>query len=115
MKDDLAKKIGARIRSKRKKSGISQKGLAESVDITAAAINQFEKGEKKPSAGVLAKIAHALDFSTDYLLGEADDEGIFISNDVVTTFRDFKNLSKKDREIIMRNIEFLKSEAKNKE
>ena len=43
MDDNIAKTIGARIKSKREEIGISQKALAEMVGTSPAAINQFEK------------------------------------------------------------------------
>lgn len=115
MNGDLAETIGKRIRASREKYKISQKELAEKVGVSAAAINQFEKWEKKPSSVVLKKIALELGVSTDYLLGSSDDEDIFVSEDVAAVFRDFKGLGKDDREIILGHIEFLKSKGKKKE
>jgi hypothetical protein len=63
----------------------------------------------------LAHIANELGVSTDYLLGASDEEKMFLSDNVVAAFRDFKELSKKDREIVLSHIEFLKSKAKEKE
>lgn len=114
MIENLSEIIGKRIKAKREQIGISQKGLAEKVDVSPAAINQFEKGEKKPSSEVLARIASELGISTDYLLGASDEEKIFLSENVAVAFRDFKELTKKDREVILSHIEFLKSKAKEK-
>jgi transcriptional regulator with XRE-family HTH domain len=112
---ELSAIIGKRIKIKREVLGITQKGLAEKVGITPAAINQFEKGEKRPSSAVLANIARELGVSTDYLLGAADKEDMFLSGNVVTAFRDFTKLGKQDREIILGHIAYLKSKAKQKE
>ena len=114
MNESLAVIIGKRTRVKREELGLSQKGLAEKVRVSPAAINQFEKGEKKPSSGVLASIAEELGVSTDYLLGAADEGNIFLTDNVVAAFRDFKELSKTDRDIILKNIKFLKSQTKRK-
>jgi transcriptional regulator with XRE-family HTH domain len=91
---------------------MNQKGLANKVKVSPAAINQFEKGDKKPSSEVLARIASELGVSNDYLLGASDEEN---SGNVAAVFRDFKELGKKDREIILSHIEFLKSKASKKE
>ena len=114
MEDGFAKRIGKRIKIKRKKDKINQKELAEKVGISASAINQFEKGEKKPSSIVLAKIARVLDVSTDYLIAVSDDEGIFVGKEVSLAFRDFKELKRKDRDIILDHIEYLKSKTEQK-
>lgn len=116
MEDTLAKQIGTRIKDERKKRNMTQKELADKVDISPAAINQFEKGVKKPSSEVLTKIAKALDISTDYLLTERGDQ-IFVDEEVKTAFRGFKSLSEEDRETILKNIRFLlkeKSKSKGK-
>jgi len=111
MNENIASIIGTRIKAARDKIEISQKKLAENVGISPAAINQFEKGEKKPSSEVLARIANELGVSNDYLLGASDEEN---SINVSVAFRGFKELSKKDRELISSHIEFLRSKANMK-
>ena len=114
MEESITETIGKRVRAKRSKEKISQKDLAKKVGITPAAINQFEKGEKKPSSIILREIALALGVSSDYLLGASEEEGLFIGDDVTTAFRDFKELSNKDRGIIMGHIEYLRSKGRGK-
>lgn len=111
MTKGVAEIIGKRIKRKREKEGVNQKELAKKVGVSPSAINQFEKGEKKPSTSVLKEIAIALSVSTDYLLGASEDEDMFFSDDIATAFRGFKELSSKDKDIIMGHIEFLKSQA----
>jgi transcriptional regulator with XRE-family HTH domain len=112
---ELSEIIGKRIKSKREDLGVKQNELAERVGVSPSAINQFEKGEKKPSPDVLTKIAEELGVSTDYLLGASEEEKLFVNETIAAAFRDFKNLSAADRKIILSNIEFLKSKAKRKE
>jgi len=108
MGEDLGVVIGVQIRSARGRTNLNQKELAEKVGITAAAINQFESGKRKPSSTVLAKLAVELGVSTDFLLGATDEQETFVSKKVAAAFREFKELNPKDREIILRNIQFLK-------
>ncbi len=115
MEENISKIIGKRIRSTRERKAIIQKALAKMVGVSPSAINQFEKGEKKPSSELLANIAHALGVSTDYLLGASKKEDIFLTEDIAAAFRDFKGLSNKDREIILENIKVLKSLRKREE
>ncbi len=116
MNENLAEIIGQRIKATREKIDMSQKKLAEAVEVSPAAINQFEKGEKKPSSGVLARIAGALGTSADYLLGASEeDEGLFLNSKVAAAFRNFRELEKKDRDIIMGHIEYLRSRARAKD
>ena len=109
MDDNIAKTIGTRIKSKREEIGISQKALAEMVGISPAAVNQFEKGEKKPSSSVLAVISRELGVSTDYLLGTSD-----LSDNVVAAFRDFEKLGNADKKTILDHIEYLKAKSRRK-
>lgn len=112
MTGDPGTVIGERIREGREKANLSQKALAERVGVSGAAINQYEHGKKTPSSVVLARLAVELGVSTDFLLGARDDKDIFVSNNVAAAFRDFKELSKKDRETILGHIQFLKSGVK---
>lgn len=107
--DDLTKIIGLRIKEKREARGLSQKELAEKIGVTPSAINQYESSAKRPSTEYLTKIALELSTETDYLLGitNKDDE-------VVVAFRELKNLSDKDRQIIMENIKILNKLSKGK-
>ncbi len=60
--------MGKRMRSLIEKKGISQKELAEMVGCTEAAISHYIKGDRVPRSKVLAKIAIALDTTSDYLI-----------------------------------------------
>jgi transcriptional regulator with XRE-family HTH domain len=106
--------IGQRIKECREAASLSQKGLAELVDVTPSAVNQYEKGEKVPSTETLLKLARNLGVTTDYLLGATQEKEIFIDENVSMAFRDFKGLTQKDRANIMDNIAFLKEKAKKK-
>lgn len=114
MDDNIAKTIGLRIKSKREEIGISQRALADEVGVSPSAINQFEKGEKKPSSSVLAIISKKLGISTDYLLGATDKNELFLSSDIAAAFRDFQKLGKEDRETILGHIGYLKAKSKRK-
>jgi len=107
--------IRKRIKECREATDLSQKELADLVDVTPSAVNQYEKGEKTPSTETLIKLAKALGVATDYLLGASQEKGIFIDRDVSMAFRDFKGLTRTDRANIMANIAFLKEKAKKRD
>lgn len=106
--------ISHRIKECREEASLSQKGLADLINVTPSAVNQYEKGEKVPSTETLLKLARALGVTTDYLLGATQEKEIFIDKAVSMAFRDFKGLTHKDRDNIMDNIAFLKEKAKKK-
>lgn len=107
--------IAQRIKECREANKINQKELADLIDVTPSAVNQYEKGDKIPSTETLFKLAKALGTATDYLLGASQEKGILIDNDVSMAFRDFKGLTPGDRSNIMAHIAFLKGKAKRKD
>lgn len=60
--------IGQRIRSARKKTGLSQEELAERTGISITHMSHIETGNTKLSLSVLVDIADILQVSTDSLL-----------------------------------------------
>ncbi len=66
--------IGERILNLRKESNLSQKELAKKADITEASLSRYENNLREPKAEIIARIAEALECSTDYLLGQIDNK-----------------------------------------
>jgi transcriptional regulator with XRE-family HTH domain len=103
--------VAHRIKLKRKEAGWTQTELAKRAGITPSALSQIEGGERFPSTVIVHKLAKALSTSVDYLLGDKSEEDLLDllqDNRVEVLFRSFKELSKKDREFILRQIEGLK-------
>jgi len=65
--------IGARVRSLREYKEWSQVDLAGESNLKRPHISLIENNERTPGADSLAKLAHALETTTDYLLGLSDD------------------------------------------
>jgi transcriptional regulator with XRE-family HTH domain len=57
----IKKRFGARIRSLRGKSGLSQEGLAEKCDLDRTYIGGVERGERNISLLNIHRLADALD------------------------------------------------------
>jgi len=109
---------GEKVKQLREDKGISQSELADFCAVTPSAISQFESNKKTPSTKVLMKIADALKVSVKVFL--EGDENIKVQDlakdkEVITMFRDFKDLSKDDKDIIKDHIEFLKQKRVKKE
>lgn len=64
--------FSTRLKSLLKKRGITQKKLAEMLGTTGAAVSRYVNGERSPRSDTLARMAVALNTSTDYLLGLSD-------------------------------------------
>lgn len=66
--------IGKRIAEKRKAKKVTQAALADAVGVTTAFISQIEGGSRKPSYGLMLKIAHELEVSIESLFSEESKE-----------------------------------------
>lgn len=58
--DDLNRRIAARVRELRARSGLSLAGLAETTGVSRSMLSLVERGESSPTAVVLEKIARGL-------------------------------------------------------
>ena len=66
--------LGEKIKTLRKRQGLSQEELSERVEINATHLSRLETGKYQPSIDVLKRLADALEVSTDYLLSPDDEE-----------------------------------------
>lgn len=63
----LYRKVGERIKSLRKKQGLTQEKLAELTKIEARSIVAIETGKRNPTLKTLSKIAKALNIEISKL------------------------------------------------
>lgn len=87
---------GERIVIWRKKKKMTQEELAAKVNVTKAAISNYENGHSTPSNDTLVALADALDIDTDYLLGRTDsprplDIGDEVDPKELAEFEEFVN------------------------
>ena len=61
--------FGARLRLLRQSKGLTQKQLAENLNLTKSVVSAYETDMRLPSYDVLIKISNIFGVSTDYLLG----------------------------------------------
>ena len=60
---------GSILKYERELSQLTQKELAEILNIKANTISQYESNQRRPSVDVLEKLADYFDVSIDYLMG----------------------------------------------
>ena len=60
--------IGEAVKQRRDALGLTQRALAMEANTTAAAVSHIERGQRQPSADLLARLASALDCRMDDLL-----------------------------------------------
>jgi transcriptional regulator with XRE-family HTH domain len=62
--------FGEKLRRARQDKGWNQEDLAKAVNISQAAISQFEKGQRMPTPANIEKFSEVLGISKDMLVGE---------------------------------------------
>ncbi|MDD4602514.1 MAG: helix-turn-helix transcriptional regulator [Bacteroidales bacterium] len=63
-----------RLKELRKRKGTSQGNLTKLIKVHFTQESHYERGETKPNAEAMSKLAKALDTTVDYLMnGAADD------------------------------------------
>lgn len=61
--------LGNRIRDLRKKRGLTQKQLAQKLNVSEQAIAGYEQNARRPNPDMLKDLANIFEVSVDYLLG----------------------------------------------
>lgn len=68
-----------RLKTLRENAGKKRQEVADSLGITRASLEYYEKGKRKPDIEVLAKVAKYYGVSCDYLLNGVKSENISIN------------------------------------
>lgn len=68
--------VAKRIKIRRMYMGMSQAKLAMLTGITQGQVSRYEGGKSSPTAESIISMAHILGTSTDWLLGQADEEDV---------------------------------------
>ena len=66
--------LGSKIKKLRSAKGLTQKDLAERLNVTFQTISKWENGENEPDLATLRNLAKALECSIEYLVSEEDEE-----------------------------------------
>lgn len=66
-------KVNERIKELRKLKNITQKQLAQFVNLSERGIQNYELGLRSPTCEVLIALADYFDISIDYLVGRTDN------------------------------------------
>lgn len=65
--------FGARLRSLRERAGLSQSGLARTLNVPRQTYLRYERGETEPTFTVLCELAGALGVSLDAFTKESPE------------------------------------------
>ena len=64
--------LGQRLKELREANNLTQKQLAEKLNINSVTYLHYEKSQREPPLSLLADIAKFYDVTVDYLLGLSD-------------------------------------------
>jgi transcriptional regulator with XRE-family HTH domain len=100
--------IGERIAKLRKSQGITQKELAEKIGVTRTVITDYECGRVRIYDEMLARLAAALNASTDELLGLKGSQAPEVSSlRLAKRIRELEQLPEPKRKAILKTLDDL--------
>ena len=92
--------LAQRLKELRLKKGDSLQGLADAVGVSKAHVWELETGKSRnPSVDLLMKLAKHFSVPLAQMVGE-DPDASEEDQELVAMFRDLKNLSLRDRDIL---------------
>ena len=92
----MKKSINERIHDLRERSGLTQSDLAIQLGMTRSGVNAWEMGISKPSLENLVILSRILHTTTDYLLGNNNEETIVIND-----------FTPEEKEMFMRMVHYI--------
>ena len=115
--------IGEKIVQARQQQGLSQKQLAEKLEITAARLNYWEKDKRFPPIDMINKLIDLLNIDANFLLGrENSNNNDFclnkhLSQEEFEHIKKYRTLDKYGKEMItgVLDFEFKRCQEQNKE
>lgn len=128
--------LGNRIKYLRNiNNDMTQKGLAELLNITQQAVGKWEKDLNEPDSKTLLKLSEIFNCSLDFLLGRTDDptpirdvnwdldaerdfdgelEELLKDEESLVAFKDFATMDDQSKKEIIEFIKFKKLQEENK-
>ncbi|MBQ9950312.1 MAG: helix-turn-helix transcriptional regulator [Clostridia bacterium] len=79
------KLIGARVKSERKRCGLTQEKLADELSVTVGYVSQIERGITKANLDMLSEIARILNCNiTIFLSGASESDKNYLTDEIST-------------------------------
>lgn len=104
--EDIRKAFGARLKALRKQKKLTQKELAEKIDVRHPQLNKYECGLHTPPLIALVLMAEVLNTTVDYLLTGNRIEAIPLHNiRLLDRFKALEKFEKSDQEAVIKLID----------
>ena len=110
--------FSTRLKQLRKKKELSQADLAEAIGVHFTQISRYERGETKPNAEAMTKMAKALDTTVDFLMnGTSDDIAIEagLDKEIIYRFKQLQGLSVDDKKTVLSFLDAFIAKGKMEE
>ncbi len=96
---------------------ITQRELAEKIDVTEVTISRYLSGERSPRIEIVNKIANYFKVSVDYLLGRTDiknpNENKSTDKEFVAFYEGYKDLDEADKQVLKATLDaFVRAKKK---
>ena len=92
-----------RLKQLRRQRDLSQVQLAKLVGVHYNHIGRYERGESRPTADALKRLADALGVSADYLIEGTSDEAAkahFEDRELLRQFQEVERLTDEDKHLV---------------
>lgn len=93
-----------RLKELRKMRGLSQAELSTMVEVHFTQVSRYERGETKPNAEAMTKLAKVLDTTTDYLMNGTTDEivqEVGLDKELVNRFKQVQNMPSDEKKTVL--------------
>lgn len=111
--------FGARLVAAREKKGLTQKALAELLNITPTRLNYWEKDKREPDFFYFSNILKVLDIDANELLGLSEtvntlnrNQALSLSKTEQRLISDFRSLSTQGQDYILQTMDMVKDKYK---
>lgn len=108
---DSNKYTADKLKEFREKRNLTQKELAEELNVTSQTISRYELGDRKPSQETLFKLAKIFNVNIGEFYPKTNEEKKREEFNIF--FNKYKNLSKQDKELIDTIIETRTNQINN--
>jgi len=92
--------LGDKIKTVRQLKKISQNELSELSGVMQKNISRYEQNSSIPSALTLKKIADALKVTTDYLLGDNEDDILIQDKELLQKFKVIQEMTGETKNLV---------------
>lgn len=96
----MIKGLPQKLKELRVANNLTQKAVADKLDLSPSIVSGYETGERTPSTEILLALSYLYHCSTDYLLGK--------TNDKPSTVLDTTGLTQSQIQVLLHLIDVLK-------